>query len=462
MKNLLSITLLVFGFGYGLPANSQDLGQFVHSNELLGKEIPQQIPLEPLAGFESGNLTITAEGAIRVAQAGNYLVSGTAHVGGTENGAVQLWLQQNGGDVTNSGVEQTITKNSVAVLLFQSVLKVAAGDTLSVAMTASDPQIGLVKRAANERAPAMVSMNLVVFPVNGAFSQLSATESQTNSTADQVVLDATDGVSGMENQNGKITFGQGGLHFLMAAAQTGARDPEASGIVKLWMRQNEINIDNVAVKQTVLAGSTAVTLLHQLGAYQVGDSVDFYVASRPPETALGIVARQPTHGPRIPSLIFSSFVLGNHPVVQVVEDRPKMASTETANTVAFHKDKVVAMGFGAPQDGQLVAEKSGTYFVMITGEVSSRGAGELQTWFQRNQKAIPQTLAIQTVPDGYITLLVNQALLTLEKGDVLEVMLQGVGNGDLGLIGEKANDSPGIPSFTLSLFGVDSTSTATP
>ncbi len=97
------------------------------------------------------DLTDAAEGIalednkITVSEDGAYLIVAAPQVGregGGPLGCFDLWLRVNGGDVANSNVQLCQDADSMAkdVIISQGIVPMAAGDSLEVMMSASNPE----------------------------------------------------------------------------------------------------------------------------------------------------------------------------------------------------------------------------------------------------------------------------------------------------------------------------------
>jgi hypothetical protein len=96
------------------------------------------------AGITHSNSSNT--GDVIVNEPGVYVIIASGQVGktsGNTNCNVDLWLSQNGKDVSNSNTRASvITKDDTIVLVSQAILQLAKGDTISAMMSVSAPDQG--------------------------------------------------------------------------------------------------------------------------------------------------------------------------------------------------------------------------------------------------------------------------------------------------------------------------------
>lgn len=103
------------------------------------------------AGITHSNSSNT--GDVIVNEPGAYLIVASGQVGktsGNTNCNVDLWLSQNGKDVSNSNTRASImTKDDTIVLVSQTIMQLAKGDSISVMMSVSagDQGCGLINTA---------------------------------------------------------------------------------------------------------------------------------------------------------------------------------------------------------------------------------------------------------------------------------------------------------------------------
>lgn len=88
-----------------------------------------------------------ANGVVTIEEDGTYFIIAAGQVGGDATGSVKIWIRVNGEDVANTNTEQFISGSDfTAVQVCQGVYALAAGDTVSVAYSATAPGLGLVVR----------------------------------------------------------------------------------------------------------------------------------------------------------------------------------------------------------------------------------------------------------------------------------------------------------------------------
>ena len=150
---------------------------------------------------------------------------------------------------------------------------------------------------------------LLAISASGAFAkpfiQASSTEAQMAADPKPVVvtMDSTDGSSGLTQDKGVITISEDGTYFAIAAAQVGG---SAKGLVRLWMRVNDKDVDNSNTEQSIGDPSfTAVLVCQGLMELKKGDKVvAVYSGSA---KGLGLVVKKPGGEPVVPSIIVSVY-----------------------------------------------------------------------------------------------------------------------------------------------------------
>ncbi len=145
MKQILlpGILALVAALHFAAPSQAGPFAQLSSSESQFGDVKPKVVTLnqeDALSGITNAN------GAVKFADAGTYLVMAAAQVGskdGYGKGTVRMWMRQNGQDVANSNTEQTIVDGFTAVLVCQGVAEIKAGDKLEVVFSVSKAGEGL-------------------------------------------------------------------------------------------------------------------------------------------------------------------------------------------------------------------------------------------------------------------------------------------------------------------------------
>ena len=255
-------------------------------------------------------------GVVTIKNAGTYFVMAAGQVGGTApsgQGRVRLWVRQNGQDIRNSNSEQAISPGFTAVLVCQAVMACNAGDRMELIQSASGSGVGMVASVpAGESA--VPSMNLSIIKVaDDAFAQLSSGQAQAGSPYGQLImLDQTDAARKVENvtgtmsmaiNKGSITIRQDGIYFLIAAGQVGSTDGKGTGSVRLWLRQNGLDVGKSNTEQTITSKYTTVLVSQGVGEAKQGDNLQLFQSAR--GTGVGLIATSPKGEPAVPSMIFS-------------------------------------------------------------------------------------------------------------------------------------------------------------
>ncbi len=255
-------------------------------------------------------------GVLTVKTTGTYFVIAAGQVGGTApggKGRVRLWLRQNGQDLSNSNSEQAISPGFTAVLVSQGVLVCKAGDRVELMQAASGSGVGMVASAPKGES-AVPSMILSIVKVaDDAYAQLSSVQTQAGSTYAKLIrLNQTDAARNVENamrsmsigiNKGTITISQDGVYFVMAAGQVGSIDGKGTGSVRIWLRQNGIDVGKSNTEQTITSNYTSVLVTQGVGEAKKGDKLQLFHSAQ--GTGVGLVATAPKGEPAVPSMIFS-------------------------------------------------------------------------------------------------------------------------------------------------------------
>jgi hypothetical protein len=222
---------------------------------------------------------------------------------GSDRNTVRLWMKQNGQDVGNSNTEQTASGKFTSVLVCQGVMECKAGDKVELYQSSAGAGLGMMA-STPKGEPAVPSMILSIVRVaDGAYAQLSSTESQTDAGAGKVItLNSVDAAKNIENDKGTLTVKQGGFYFVVAAGQVGSSG-RGNGSVRLWLRQNGQDVANSNTEQTINPGTTAVLVCQGVGEVKAGDKLQLVQSSS--SSGVGMVVASPKGEPVVPSMIFS-------------------------------------------------------------------------------------------------------------------------------------------------------------
>lgn len=255
-------------------------------------------------------------GGLTVKNSGTYFVMAAGQVGGTApggKGRVRLWVRQNGEDVRNSNCEQSVSPGFTAVLVCQGVMVCKAGDRVELVQSASGSGVGMVA-SAPQGEPAVPSAIISFIKVaDGAYAQLSSVQSQPGASyAKLITLDQTDAARNIQNatgtlsiaiNKGTITVTQDGVYFALAAGQVGNIDGKGSGSVRLWLRQNGLDVAKSNTEQTISNNYTGVLVSQGVNSARQGDKLQLFYSAQ--GIGVGLVTAQPKKEPAIPSMIFS-------------------------------------------------------------------------------------------------------------------------------------------------------------
>ena len=285
----------------------------------LGESTPKILTLD--AGDQTNGIdssTSNTDGNIRFKKVGVFFTIVSAQVGSVgnsgTNGTVHLWFKLNGKGIPNSNSIQSISNDGTAVLIAQNILKVNANDTLQLAFSSSDKNLGLIASTPTNE-PGVASLLFIAFRLDTTdssipYAQLSSLKSQYGCIEPSAVrLDSTDSVQRVINRNGIMEVLEAGTYFIIVAAQVGSQDGQGSGDVHLWLRINGRNVPNSNSIQTV-KGDTAVLVGQTVVVLQRGDHLHAVFSTDVGQGTLGLVATQPVGEPFVPSVIFSLFKSG--------------------------------------------------------------------------------------------------------------------------------------------------------
>ena len=450
----LAMVLTACMSGTSLQAGSY--AQLSSSETQLGDPAPKLVTLNQDDAVGGG--ISNAKGTITFKEAGTYFVMAAGQVGsadGKGQGAVRLWVKQNGEDVANSNTEQTILPGFTSVLVCQGVAEVKAGDKLALAFSVSKAgeKLGLIaSKPKNE--PAVPSMIFSAFKVDGsAWAQLSSTETQTSGTAPKLVsLNQTDSAKEIENNKGVVTIKQAGTYFVMAAGQAGGTSGKDKGNVRLWVRQNGTDVANSNTEQTIDGSFTGVLVCQGVMECNAGDKVELLQSAT--GKGLGMIASTPKGEPVVPSMILSIVKVDDSSYAQ-------LSSTESQGAAAAAKDLTLNQTDAAKEianeNGAVTIKKAGFYFVVAAGQAGSAkgdGKGNLRLWLRQNGKDVDNSNTEQTINGKYTAVLVCQGVGEMKAGDKLKLTQSATGAG-VGMIASTPKDEPVVPSMIFSIIKVD-------
>ena len=255
-------------------------------------------------------------GVLTVKSAGAYFVIAAGQVGCSApggKGRVRMWVRQNGQDVANSNSEQTINPGFTTVLVCQGVLACKAGDRVELMQSANGGGVGMVA-SSPKGEPVVPSVILSVVKVaDDAYAQFSSVQSQAGSTYGQPVsLSQTDAARNVKIAKGAMSIsinkqtimvGKDGVYFMIAAGQVGGAEGHGVGSVRLWLRQNNIDVAKSNTEQTVINDYTTVLVTQGVGEAREGDKLQILQSAR--GAGVGLIATKPKGEPVVPGMIFS-------------------------------------------------------------------------------------------------------------------------------------------------------------
>jgi hypothetical protein len=256
---------------------------------------------------DASNEVENSKGVVTIKKAGTYFAMAAGQVGSTDKsakGTVRLWMRQNGQEVANSNTEQTIDAGSTGVLVCQGIMECKAGDKVELLQSAGSPALGMIA-SSPKGEPVVPSMILSIVKVNdGAYAQLSSSETQAGTPEGGVVtLNQTDASKEIDNDKGTITVKKAGFYFVIAAGQVANTKGSGKGSTRLWVRQNGQDVANSNTEQSVVDKYTAVLVCQGVGEVKAGDKLQLVQSAK--GSSVGMVASTPKGEPVVPSMIFS-------------------------------------------------------------------------------------------------------------------------------------------------------------
>ena len=150
---------------------------------------------------------------------------------------------------------------------------------------------------------------------NSAWIQASGSRTQVlkaGTTAERVIIDHIDEVSGIENLNeGEFKVADGGAYFVMAAPQVGRKAQGPVANLRCWLTVNGSNVPNSDVLLDLESGDIKDVIVCQgIVSLKAGDVVTVMAETNSAEAGVALEAIQPTPSePLVPSIIFSMFKL---------------------------------------------------------------------------------------------------------------------------------------------------------
>jgi len=119
-------------------------------------------------------------------------------------------------------------------------------------------------------------------------------------------------------------------------------------------------------------------------------------------------------------------------------------------------DAISGIGHSIEHPADINIESSGTYVLIASpqvGRTSGNKSSSIDFWLRKNNKDIPNSNVRAAIgADGQKDVIVNQTMMTFQKGDVINVMMavEKAGEG-LGIEAIKTEGRPLIPSIIFSM-----------
>lgn len=292
------------------------------------------------------------------------------------------------------------------------------------------------------------------FRVDGtAYAQLSSTESQVAASAGKVIsLNQTDSAKDVENNKGVVTIKTAGVYFVMAAGQVAGATNKEKGSVRLWMKQNGMDVANSNTEQSIDSGFTGVLVCQGVMECKAGDKVELIQAAT--GTGVGMIASTPKGEPVVPSMILSIIKVSDSAYAQLSSTESQPAAAEGKTLTLDQTDAAKEI---ENSKGTVTIKQSGFYFVVAAGQVGSTagdGKGGNRLWLRQNGKDVDNSNTEQTIVEKYTAVLVGQGVGEAKAGDKLQLVQSATSKG-LGMVAVKPKGEPVIPSMIFSLIKVD-------
>lgn len=141
-------------------------------------------------------------------------------------------------------------------------------------------------------------------------------------------------------------------------------------------------------------------------------------------------------------------------IISTVDQRRE--TTEPVPVFMDQNDAISGIGHLIDHPANINIESSGTYVMIAApqvGRTSGNGSSSIDFWFRKNGKDIPNSNVRASLgAEGQKDVIVNQAMMPFQAGDVINVMMaiDKIGEG-LGIEAIKTQDRPLIPSIIFSM-----------
>lgn len=130
----------------------------------------------------------------------------------------------------------------------------------------------------------------------------------------QVTMDTVDEQQGFSysGPSGTITIPESGVYGMFAAGQVGKDSGSSVVNVNVWLRKNDVDIDNSNVRNSIKqSDDTKVVLTQNAIRFSINDTLKIYFSVSDATKGAGLKVFNPAGEPRIPSIIFTMFKIGN-------------------------------------------------------------------------------------------------------------------------------------------------------
>ena len=471
-QRLLRILLVSFVLQkklFAINTNNTAYFQLSRLNNQLGGTVSQAVKYNSNDG--SNEIVLVNNDTYRFGSAGIYYGVFSAQIGSPSRngrGEVHVWIRRGTQDKPNSNSIQTVSRGATSVLVYQTAFQALVGHEAVLIFSAFAANecsaLGLIATApVNEPVvPSIIASAIQLSDLINPILHSELTSSKTqlgHSTAQAITLNYVTGNNAIDNTtlaiDGAIRYMESGLYFAIACAQVGsAIDTRATGEVHLWLRLNGKDLPNSNTIQTISNGSTAVLISQTIFRPKVNDKLTLMFSTT--NRRLGLIASTPQNEPAAPSMIFTTFQLGNN---QNSVPYAQLSSSQTQWGCLTPKTVRLANNDGLQNvkndHGILEFNEPGTYLVIAAGQVGSRrgrGIGDVHIWIRFNGQDLANSNTIQTVYHD-TAVLFCQAILVIKAGDRVQVMFStDVTEGILGLVASKPHGEPEVPSMIFSAF----------
>jgi hypothetical protein len=142
-------------------------------------------------------------------------------------------------------------------------------------------------------------------------------------------------------------------------------------------------------------------------------------------------------------------------IISTLDQRPE--TTEPVPVFMDQNDAIAGIGHVTDHPADVRIESSGTYVMIAAPQVGRKsgngGSSSIDFWFRKNGQDIPNSNVRASLgDDGQKDVIVNQAMMPFQAGDVINVMMAVEKTGEgLGIEAIKTTGRPLIPSIIFSM-----------